>query len=66
MEENKKKLLKSSEVAQLLNISMATLKKYFKEGLICAIVINGRRYYTEEAINDFINNGKTINNKNNG
>lgn len=53
-----KKLLKSSEVAKILGISTATLKNHYKQGLIEAITINSHRYYTEDAINRYLENGK--------
>lgn len=55
MKDNDKKILrKSTEVAQMLNISAATLKKLVMRGEIQAITINNRRYFSDEAISDFI------------
>lgn len=53
-----RQLYKSSEVAKLLGISIATLKNHYKAGLISAITINGHRYYTQEAIDKYLENGK--------
>lgn len=60
MEDNKNKIYKSSEVCELLKCSMAGLKNWWKQGKIEAIVINGRRYYTEQAIENFINSHRQV------
>ncbi len=55
-----KKLYKSSEVAKLLGITTATLKNHYKLGLIEAITINSHRYYTQDAIDKYLKNGKKL------
>lgn len=62
---NQKKLLKTREVCQQLGINPATLKAHFKAGLIEAITINTHRYYTQEAIDKYLENGKKNSKKEN-
>lgn len=47
-------LYKASAVAQMLNITAPTLKKLVLTGKIDCVTINGRRYFTQEAINRYI------------
>lgn len=54
---DEKKLYKSSEVAEMLNISTQTLKNHWKNGMITAIVISTHRYYTKQAILEYLENG---------
>lgn len=58
---NEKLLYKSSEVAKLLNITTATLKKLVLNGKIDAITVNTHRFFTKEAIEKFINENSTAN-----
>lgn len=53
-ENTSKTLYKSSEVARMLGISSATLKKLSLTGQIKCITLNSHRYYTKEDIVSFL------------
>ena len=53
-----KKLFKSSYVAQLFGVTPMTLKNWTRNGLIEAVTINTHRYYTQEAIDAYIERSK--------
>lgn len=48
-------LYNQTEVAQLLGVTTATVRKYVKEGKIKSTLIGGRHYYSEDEIKRFIN-----------
>jgi len=59
--ENDGKLLyKSSEVAKMFGITVATLKKYVLEGKIQCISQNTHRYFTKEQIKDYISKNTIV------
>lgn len=60
LENNSKALYKSSEVAKMLGISSATLKKLSLKNEIKFITINKHRYYVKEDIVSFLENHKSI------
>lgn len=60
---NEKLLYKSSEVAKLLNITTATLKKLVLSGKIEAITVNTHRFFTKSAIEKFIEENSSANRK---
>ena len=55
-----KLLYKSSEVAKLLGITVATLKKLVLTGKIECMTVNTHRYFTKEQILAYIKNNTTI------
>lgn len=52
--DNGKLLYKSSEVAGMLGITVATLKKLVLTGKIQCVVMNTHRYFTKEQIKEYI------------
>lgn len=51
------KMLKPSEVAEQLNVSVNTLQRWDRDGILSAYrTPTNRRYYTQEQINDYLNN----------
>lgn len=58
--ETGKLLYKSSEVAKLLGITVATLKKLVLTGKIECMTVNTHRYFTKEQITAYIKNNTTI------
>jgi excisionase family DNA binding protein len=47
-------LYNQTEVAALLGVTTATVRKYVKEGKINSTLIGGRHYYSEDEIKRFI------------
>jgi excisionase family DNA binding protein len=60
---NTKLLYKSSEVANMLGITTATLKKLVNDNKIEAVVIRTHRYFTQEAIKKFLAESVAASNK---
>lgn len=60
MEFESKALYKSSEVAKMLGISPATLKKLSLSKEINFITLNKHRYYTKEDIVNFLDNHRSM------
>jgi excisionase family DNA binding protein len=58
----KKKLLKLSEAAELLNVHPNTLRQWDKKGILKAVRFGqrGDRRYKKEDIEKFINTQKTL------
>jgi predicted site-specific integrase-resolvase len=51
-------ILKPSEVAKLLKVSLLTLKRWHDSGkLVAKILPNGRRFYTKNQITELIQGG---------
>ena len=59
-ENSNKALYKSSEVAKMLGISSATLKKLSLSKEINYITLNKHRYYTKQDIVDFLENHRSM------
>lgn len=53
--DSEKLVYKSSEVAKLLGITPATLKKLVLTNKIECMVVNTHRYFTREQVNNYIN-----------
>lgn len=57
---NDKLLYKSSEVAGMLGITVATLKKLVLTGKIECMTVNTHRYFTKEQVMEYIKDHTTI------